>query len=118
MRLRGGRTWILASTGSSSHRDPVLIKALRTAHAMLKTDRAGLPVLDTAPTSPYLRRLVRLAFLAPELQCAILAGQQPEKLTLERLMHIPMQICWSDQVEMFEAHGSVGTPMIVAHCAP
>lgn len=108
LRLRGGRCWIVGGTAPSARRDPVLIKALRSAHAMLKTDAAGLPVLDAAPLSPYLRRLVRLALLAPDLQRDILAGRQPPGLTLEQIMHTPMPELWSEQAQMFEALGVGG----------
>ena len=106
MRLRGGRTWILGGTRPAARRDPVLIKALRAAHAMLGTDGADLPTLVAAPPSPYRRRLVRLAFLAPDLQRAILAGQQPPGLTLEQLMRAPMPMLWSDQAAMFDLLGA------------
>lgn len=105
MRLRGGRTWIVGGARPTFRRDPVLIRALRAAHAMLGTDATGLPTLDAAPTTSYRRRLVRLAFLAPDLQRAILAGKQPPGLTLECLMQSPMPILWSDQAAMTEALG-------------
>ena len=103
MRLRGGRSWILGSSSPGSRCDPVLIKALRAAHAMLGADHAGLPVLKAAPASSYPRRLVRLAFLAPDLQRAILAGRQPPGLTLAQLMRTPMPSLWSEQATWFEA---------------
>ena len=103
MRRRGGRSWILGSSSPGSQRDPVLIKALRAAHAMLGADHAGLPVLKAAPASSYPRRLVRLAFLAPDLQRAILAGRQPPGLTLAQLMRTPMPSLWSEQATWFEA---------------
>ena len=64
----------------------MLIKALRTAHAMLGRDAAGGPVIDAIPASPYHRKLLRLAFLAPDLQRAILAGRQPPGLSLKQLL--------------------------------
>lgn len=96
-----------------TRRDPVLIKALRTAHAMLEADAAGRPTLDAAPASPHLRRLVRLAFLAPDLQRAILAWRQPPGLTLERLMHAPMPMLWSEQAALLDSLG-----VAVASAAP
>jgi DNA invertase Pin-like site-specific DNA recombinase len=108
MRLRGGRTWIIGAAKLTSRRDPVLIRGLRAAHAMLGTDPTGHPTLDAAPASSYRRRLVRLAFLAPDLQRAILAGQQPPGLTLESLLYTPMPILWSDQAAMVEALGVTG----------
>jgi site-specific DNA recombinase len=108
MRLRGGRRWIVGGASPASRRDPVLIRALRAAHAMLGTDAAGLPTLHAAPASPYRRQLVRLAFLAPDLQRAILAGQQQPGLTLEQLMHAPMPVLWSEQAAMIESLGVIG----------
>jgi DNA invertase Pin-like site-specific DNA recombinase len=110
MRLRGGRSWIIAAMNPASRPDLVLIKALRTAHAMLRTDAAGLPMLDASPESPYCRHLVRLAFLAPDLQRAILAGRQPPGLTLESLMHAPMPLLWSGQEGMIEQLAATGAP--------
>jgi len=103
MRLHGGRTWLISGAKPASRPDPTLIKALRAAHAMLRTDAAGLPILDTSPASPYRRRLVRLAFLDPDLQRAILAGRQPPGLTLESLMHAPMPMLWSEQEAMIRS---------------
>ena len=108
LRLRGGRTWIIGGTAPAARRDPVLIRALRAAHTLVRTDKQGLPMLEVAPTSPYHRRLVRLAFLAPDLQRAILAGQQPLGLILESLMRRPIPIDWADQAAMFEALGVSG----------
>ena len=62
---------------------------------------SGLPVLDSAPGSPYHRRLVRLAFLAPDIQRAILAGRQPSGLTLGQLMEKPLPLLWSEQIRAF-----------------
>ena len=115
MRRRGGRSWILGSTSPGSQRDPVLIKALRAAHAMLGADHAGLPVLKAAPPSSYPRRLVRLAFLAPELQRAILAGRQPPGLTLAQLMRTPMPSLWSEQATWFEALAVSGKSAQTTH---
>ena len=108
MRLRGGRTWIVGGARPTSRKDPVLIRALRTAHAMLETDATGHPTLAAAPASSYRRRLVRLAFLAPDLQRAILAGEQPPGLTLEQLMRAPIPMLWSDQTAVMESLGVAG----------
>ena len=115
MRRRGGRSWILGSTSPGSQRDPVLIKALRAAHAMLGVDHAGLPVLEAAPSSSYPRRLVRLAFLAPDLQRAILAGRQPPGLTLAQLLRTPIPSLWSEQATLFEALAVSGQSAQATH---
>lgn len=63
---------------------------------MLDRDR-GRPMLTEAPISPYDRRILRLAFLAPELQRDILAGRQPASLNLENVMAREIPLAWSDQ---------------------
>ncbi len=77
--------------------DPILTAALRKAHGMVVRDAAGLPGLDVAPTSPYERRLLRLAFLAPEIQQDILAGRRPRRLNLETFMRTEVPLGWADQ---------------------
>ena len=70
-------------------RDPMLIKALRTAHALLGDTSDGMPTVETATANPYERKLVRLALIAPALQAAILDGRQPAGLTLDQLIQSP-----------------------------
>lgn len=102
LHLRSGRVWITGGGAPRRQPDPALIKGLRTAHAMLRRDGKGLPVLDAAPSTPYRRRLVRLAFLAPELQRQILEGRQPPGLTRSRLIAADIPLDWSAQAEMFQ----------------
>lgn len=78
--------------------DQVLIEALRKAHSMLAIANDGMPTLDMAPASPYERRLMKLAFLAPQIQRNILDGRQPANLTLERLIHQGFPVSWRDQI--------------------
>jgi len=99
--LRGGRTALVEAEAPGPRPDSILIRALRAAHAMVELDPSGLPVLDAAPASPYHRRLVRLAFLAPEIQRNILAGRQPPGLTLEQLTRRPLPLLWSEQRRAF-----------------
>ena len=101
--LRGGRTMLIEAEAPGPRPDPVLIRALRAAHAMVDMDDSGLPVLDAAPSSPYHRRLVRLAFLAPDIQRAILTGGQPPDLTLEQLTRRRLPLLWSEQRRAFGA---------------
>ena len=106
MKVRGGRSWIVTPDGRNAAAprvDPVLVQALRSAHAMLSASAQnplGLPesaVLSKAPTNPYDRRLLRMAFLAPDIQRDILDGRQPPGLTLERLIHGSIPACWEAQ---------------------
>lgn len=93
--LRGGKRLII--TGSqTANPDRTLIAALRKAHRMVLVKR-GQPFLHTAPESRYERELLRLAFLSPDLQRDILAGDQPPMLTLEALRHIDIPLCWKQQ---------------------
>ena len=100
VRFHGGQTTVQTGARPTARPDRTLIKALRQAHAMVAPDEAGQPVLDAAPDTPWRRRLVRLAFLAPDLQRAILAGRQPPNLTLTRLMDGSLPLLWSEQAEM------------------
>ena len=94
---RRGQTCVLKGPSAGNRPDPVLVKALRSAHAMLHQDDAGLPVLDAGPDTPYRRRLVRLAFLAPEIQRAIVEGRQSAGVTLTQLLKGPIPLAWSQQ---------------------
>ncbi|GAA0273282.1 hypothetical protein GCM10009127_12150 [Alteraurantiacibacter aestuarii] len=97
--LRGGRRMIARGATPAAQPDRVLIAALRKAHAMLRTER-GLPILGASPSSPYDRGILRLAFLAPDIQQAILDGRQPYHLNLEVLRNIALPLSWSRQREV------------------
>ena len=49
---------------------------------------------DAAPLGEHRRRLVRLAYLAPDLQRAILERRHTPKLTLAALMAADMPLSW------------------------
>lgn len=101
MRNRRGRTEIRSSPVATIRRDPVLISALQRAHEMIELDARHLPVCQKAPETQYGRRLIRLAFLAPDLQRAIINGTQPADLTLEHLVSLPLPADWSAQRQLF-----------------
>ena len=96
---RGSRTLVLPATSRPRQPDPVLISALRKAHAMLRTERS-MPLIDAAPRSPYDRFILGLAFLAPDIQRAIIEGRQPAHLNLESLKAIDLPLAWSKQREL------------------
>ncbi|MEO5706672.1 MAG: recombinase family protein [Alteraurantiacibacter sp.] len=96
---RGGKRQITATCRSRTSPDSTLIGALRKAHAMLDRDR-GRPTLTEAPVSPYDKRILRLAFLFPDLQRDILAGRQPVSLNLENVMAREIPLAWSAQRKM------------------
>ncbi len=45
----------------------------------------------------YLRRIANIAFLAPDIQAAIVEGRQPAGLSLEMLQDMTLPIAWDDQ---------------------
>lgn len=75
---------------------------------MLRSER-GMPLIETAPGSPYDRNILRLAFLAPDIQRAILDGKQPLDLNLEKLKKTTIPLAWSQQRKML-GFGEVGIP--------
>ncbi|WP_298163283.1 recombinase family protein [Brevundimonas sp.] len=110
-QMRGGRIDLVNPDGSSTaprHRpDSVLIRGLRQAHRLAKTlgweGAAGAVVChrERPLRNSYERKLVRLAFLAPDLQQRILEGRQPPSLSLARLMEARMPTCWIEQQRLF-----------------
>lgn len=66
---------------------------------MAGRDGSGQPLVEAAPVSAYDKKILRLAFLAPDLQRDILAGQQPRQLNLEKIMRIEIPLTWNRQRE-------------------
>jgi DNA invertase Pin-like site-specific DNA recombinase len=93
----------LAQQNHSSTCDPALIKAIARGRAWfeeLATGRArSLQVLAKREgiSRRYIRRLVGLAFLSPELVEAILQGRQPVELTTTRLVEFDLPLDWTEQ---------------------
>ena len=80
----------------------MLVKALARAHTWNKKLIDGtVPSINAIAreeelSSGYVRRLLPLAFLAPDIVTAILDGRQPGKLTLQRLTD-GLPLLWPDQ---------------------
>jgi hypothetical protein len=87
----------------SAKSDPALIKAIARGRAWfdeLTTGRVlSLQALAERDgiTRRYIRRLVGLAFLSPELVEAILQGRQPVELTATRLTELDLPLDWTEQ---------------------
>jgi len=94
--LRGDTRWTVNRDPNAPRPDPTLIKALRSARQMIEHE-ASLPLVRFSPASPYNRTILRLAFLAPDLQRDILAGRQPRSLNLERLRKMDIPLAWAEQ---------------------
>ena len=105
LKVRGGRTFAIEAARSSARRRPdrALLAGLRRAHAELQS--RGIDLMDHRGSyadargveDPYLRKLTKLAFLAPDIQQAIISGQQPADLTLAGLLASPIPIDWDEQ---------------------
>jgi site-specific DNA recombinase len=93
----------LAQQNRSSRCDPALIKAIARGRAWfeeLATGRArSLQVLAKRDdiSRRYIRRLIRLAFLGPQLVEAILQGRQSVELTTTRLTELDLPLDWTEQ---------------------
>lgn len=58
---------------------------------------------DAAPSSPYDRKIIRLAFLAPDLQATSLEGRQPVGAFRQRLINGEISAAWADQRRLFKS---------------
>jgi hypothetical protein len=82
--------------------DPGLITAIRRAYAWKEELLSGkTPSVHAIArkhkfSRAYVRRIIRLAFLAPDITQAILDGNQPLTLTVDRLRD-PIPLEWADQ---------------------
>ena len=106
LKQRAGRSWLENAAPGAPRRRPdrTLIAGLRRAHAELA--RAGIhPAGRTSwrdangINDSYLRSLVPLALLAPDIQAAIMDGRQPVGLTLQSLRNREIPLSWADQRE-------------------
>jgi hypothetical protein len=87
--------------------DPGLVRLLLRAHVIRARllEEPSLPLKEIAAeegiSSSYVTRLLRLAFLAPDIVMAILNGRHPPQLTANRLMddtRLPLD--WTAQREL------------------
>jgi DNA invertase Pin-like site-specific DNA recombinase len=92
-----------ATQNDLSRADPTLIRAIARGRAWFEELAAGrarslqeLAERDGI-TRRYVRRLVDLAFLSPELVEVILQGRQPLDLTATRLTELDLPLDWADQ---------------------
>ncbi len=83
--------------------DASLITALAQAHEWREWIEVGeiLTLEDLAARTKhdrsYVRRVLKLAFLAPDIQRAILTGRQPKALTLAALGDTDLPFAWNEQ---------------------
>ena len=100
LRRRGVEARIVVGDRGSEP-DPVLVGMLAAAHEWVAKLRAGQSMsaiaADSGHSTSYLRTWMKLAFFAPKIQKAILAGEQPADLTLERIVRTTMPLDWDAQ---------------------
>src|SRR5438874_4594811 len=93
----------LAQQKHSSRCDPALIKAIARGRAWFEDLAMGRvrSLQDMAKrdgiSRRYIRRLVGLAFVSPQLVEAILQGRQPAELTATRLTELDLPLDWTEQ---------------------
>ena len=109
---RGGRGIRLIvpgepTTARAAQPNPTLITAVARAHVWYEQLRSGEATsfralaLEYGVSEGYVGRMLRGAFLSPDLVEAILHGRQPPALTLQRLIrNLPLD--WAEQREMIE----------------
>ncbi len=101
LQKRGGETIISAPNGDAPPRlDRALLKALARARSWREDLESGKAksVADLVKMSEYskryVRRLLPLAFLAPDIIHAILEGSQPPHLKLADLLDTDLPLYW------------------------
>ena len=92
------------------HLDKPLIKAVARAYSWreaLETGKAGSVnelVRNSRYSRRYIRRLLPLAFLSPDITEAILGGTQPAHLKLADLLDRHLPLSWEKQLKMVGVH--------------
>lgn len=110
---RGGAKVAMGPDGQSAihttKTDPALSAALIRAEVwkrqLLSGEAASLKEIARAEsvTPAYARRVIRTAFLAPDLKAAILDGRQPVGLSLEAVIRSEMPLDWDNQRALYAA---------------
>ena len=111
IRKRGGRKLVITPDGVAAvaapraRVDSALLKALARGFRWRKLLETGNfttieEIADAENINPsYVSRVVRLTLLTPEIVEAILAGRQPEGLTMAKSME-PFPLEWRRQIFM------------------
>ncbi|MDO9588328.1 MAG: hypothetical protein Q7J13_10385 [Brevundimonas sp.] len=100
LKFRGGRAWLSGEAPKRNRMSQPLVKAVKWAHELLDANADANHVLQQAPPTVHERGLIRLAWLAPDLQMAMLEGRQKPGLCLEDLRFARIPLCWDDQRRM------------------
>ncbi|HBK79926.1 MAG TPA: hypothetical protein DDZ83_09690, partial [Nitrospinae bacterium] len=111
-RTRGGEKIIQVPGGGNPQResklDQALIRAVARAYkwreAMEKGEAKSLSELARKEgcTDDYIRKILKMAFLAPDIVETILKGKQPEGLTLSHILGLDLPLFWEAQRNILE----------------
>ena len=89
---------------SHSNADPILVKTIARAHAWSEELLSGraISMAEIASRSgvsdSYVRKLLPLAFLSPDIVAIIMVGRQPPHLTTQMLIRqIDIPLDWQEQ---------------------
>jgi DNA invertase Pin-like site-specific DNA recombinase len=109
LRNRGRQLKILPegiTRSASSEPDPTLLKLLRRAHAWRQQLETGASeaisnlAAANGVNASYFTRVLRIAYLAPDIIETIIEGRQPPELTANKLVRLKnLPISWADQRE-------------------
>lgn len=102
LKLRGGLTWLHGAEDRKRAVNRALVKSLRRAHDDLASLNASPLNIEMhpyaeAPTTQHDRLVARLAFLKPEIQRRLLAGELPPGITAKRISDSSIPLAWVDQ---------------------
>jgi len=106
MKRRGVeiRLVIEGETSAAKRPDPSLLKAIARGHCWFKELASGrtVSIREIAKREgvydSYVKRLIPLALLAPDIVQSICDGSQPATLTVEALKHTaPLPLEWTKQ---------------------
>lgn len=109
VQKRGGKTKLIASNNQPVFEEgpkQVLVKAVAQAWNWRKKLEAGTITSITSiakaeeTTVSYISRMLRFAYLAPDIMEAILDGKAPEKFS-GMLLRDPLPLSWADQRKAF-----------------
>ena len=96
----------LAQQNQNSRCDPARIKAIARGRKWFEefANSRARSLQELAKregiTRRYIRRLVNLAFLSPDLVEAVLHGRQPVELTATRLTELDLPLDWTEQHQL------------------
>ena len=129
LRRCGRDMRLVLSDGMPAHGgaepDPALIKVVERAEGWFDSIAFGdgKTVADLARregVSPaYIKRLLPMAFLAPDIRAAIMEGKQPAELSAQRLTRLPsLPLAWEEQRRLLGFAGRYSSPSQMATVKP